>query len=97
MKGKLRLLLLATVPFFVFINVYQTYRYQTVQRSIAALLSQQKNWLEENERIIAGVAVMGAPERIERIAKERLGLTRDDLRPSLQILPYQGKPSGGEG
>ncbi len=91
MKRKLRLLLLATVPLFIFVNVYQTYRYQTIQRSAALLASQQKSWLEENKRMIAGIAVLSAPERIEQIAKDKLKLTRHDMQPTLQIrLPGAG-------
>lgn len=97
MKGKLRLLLLATVPLFVFVNVYQTYRYQTIERSVALLTSQQKSWLEENKRMIAGIAVLSAPQRIEQIAKNKLGLTRNDLQPTLQIrVPDSGR-HGREG
>lgn len=85
MNKRLGLLLIASIPAFVFINIYQTYSYQSLQQSVATLETQQKNWLEHNKRIIAGIAVLSSPQRIDQIAKDKLGLKQQTLGPTLRI------------
>lgn len=96
MNRKLRLLLIMTVPVFVFVNIYQTYSYQQLDQSVAKLENQQKAWLEHNKRIIAGIAVLSSPERISTIAKDKLDLKQEPLKPALRIrVPNQGKTNDG--
>ena len=85
MSKRLRLLLIFTVPVFVFVNIYQTYSYQQVDRQVTALQTQQRNWLEHNKRIIAGIAVLSSPQRIDQIAQGKLGLKQRLLEPTLRI------------
>jgi len=96
MSRKFRLLLIATIPVFVFVNIYQTYSYQRLDQSVALLESRQKNWLEHNKRIIAGIAVLSSPERIDQIAKDKLDLNQKPLEPSLRIhVPTQSGSNDG--
>lgn len=85
MKRKLRLLLIATIPAFAFVNIYQTYTYQTLDQSVARLEGHEKSWLEQNKRIIAGIAVLNSPERIGQIASDKLGLKQNLLEPTLRV------------
>ncbi len=85
MKGKLRLLLLTTIPVFVFVNVYQTYTYQGIERQVSSLESQEQSWIEANKRITAGIAVLSAPQRIAEIAVNELGMKRHDDAPRLDL------------
>jgi cell division protein FtsL len=96
MNRKLRLLLIMTIPVFVFVNIYQTYSYQRLDQSVATLESQQKAWLEHNKRIIAGIAVLSAPGRIDEIARDKLNLRQNPLEPTLRIrVPRQSKTNDG--
>ncbi len=84
--GKLlRLLIVSSIPVFVFLNVYQTFLYQQLQQSVAVLENQEQTWLENNKRIIAGIAVLASPARIDQIAKTSLHLTQRWLIPVLRI------------
>jgi cell division protein FtsL len=96
MNRKLRLLLIITLPVFVFANVYQTYSYQQLDQTVAAFEDQQKAWLEHNKRIIAGIAVLSSPERINEIAKDKLGLVQKPMEPRLRIrVPARSGTNNG--
>lgn len=96
MKRTLRLLVIMTIPAFVFVNIYQTYRYQTVGQSVALLERHEKSWLEQNKRIIAGIAVLSSPARIDQIAAGKLGLKQRTLEPTLRVTaPGQGGSHDG--
>jgi len=85
MRKILRLLLIASIPVFVFMNVYQSYLYQKLDRSVTNLESQEKAWLENNKRVIAGIAVLRSPARIDQIARDQLKLTQQLLDPVLRV------------
>ncbi|MBN2351997.1 MAG: cell division protein FtsL [Spirochaetales bacterium] len=77
---KLLLILAAcTVPVFFFLQVLTSYQYQMLQREVSALESEQKDWFERNKKIIAGISVLRSPERIEKIARDELGLQKIDF------------------
>ncbi len=67
-----------TVPVFFFLQVMTAYQYQVLQRDVSALEKDQKDWLEKNKKIIAGISVLRSPERIEKIARDELGLRKID-------------------
>ena len=96
MNRKIRLLLVATIPIFVFVNVYQTYSYQKIDSQVTLLEARQQTWLEENKKTIAGIAVLTAPQRIEQIARDKLGMKRHDLDPVLRIR-LSGSKNGNDG
>ena len=76
MKRKWLLVLICTVPLFVFMNVYQVYRYRAVKMEIRFLEAEQKDLLENNKRILAGIGVLKSPARIDKLASEDLGLEK---------------------
>ena len=54
---------------------------------------EQKDWLELNKKLVAALAVLGAPERIERIAARELGLKK--VEPSkVTTIVIPGEASG---
>lgn len=73
---KLLLIIAITVPVLLFLNVWQVHRYDTITEDIVALEDQQREWLERNKRMIAGITVFRSPERIERLAQEELDLKK---------------------
>jgi cell division protein FtsL len=72
----------------VFLGTWQGYRYGTLKRELQELEAEQRDWLEQNKKLVAALAVMGSPERIERIALKELGLKRlDKSRRTTVVLP----------
>jgi len=76
MRKKIVFLLLCTVPALVFLNIWEVFRFEDLKKSVAVLEQQQKEWLEKNKRIIAGIAVLSSPARIDMLAREELELQK---------------------
>ena len=55
-------------------NVWQAYRYTRLERDVVSLRGEHLASLEENKRLIVGVAGLRSPRRIRVIAEEELGL-----------------------
>lgn len=55
-------------------NVWQSYRYTRLEREIQTVRREHMEILEENKRLIVGVAGLRSPRRIRTIAEEELGL-----------------------
>ena len=75
-KKGLILIIVLSVPAFLYINVWQTIRYEMVDSQIEVLESEQHAWVEENKKIIIGIEVLGSPARIDAIAAETAGLKK---------------------
>ena len=66
-------MILASLSLF-FLNTWQGSRYQKLEREVQRLELEQKNWLEQNKKVIAALAVLSSPERIKNLAEGSLGL-----------------------
>jgi cell division protein FtsL len=64
------------LPVALFLNVWQSFRYETTEREVAQLEEQQRDMVEENKRLIAGIAVLRSPARIGSLAESELELER---------------------
>ncbi|MCK5005787.1 MAG: cell division protein FtsL [Spirochaetia bacterium] len=64
---------LAFIALF-FLNTWQGYRYQELEREVENLEAGQKDWLEKNKKVIAALAVLSSPGRVEALAVDKLGL-----------------------
>ena len=87
-------LIVFTIPLFLGLLVWQSHRYQNLDRELARLEEAQEEWVESNKRLVAGIAEYSAPERIEQIATSRLALQK--IRPEylLQVKVLEGKGNG---
>ena len=85
MKRLLLLLVAISVPVLFFVSVYQVYRYNQLHREVREIQLEQKELYEKNKRMIANIAILSSPERIEKLAKEELGLERVPEHRMLQI------------
>ncbi len=85
MKRVVGAALAVVVPLLLFLNVWQGYRYEQMRREVARLEEQQRAQLEENKRLVASIAVLSSPARIEKIAREDLGLQRIDPRRTQRV------------
>ena len=74
MSKRALILIFLTVPVFLFLNVWQVYRYKNLENTIEQLEEEQQEWVEKNKRLIAGIAVLSSPERLAKLAEEDLDL-----------------------
>ena len=74
-----------TIPLFFALNIWQSNRYTALKQEIKRLEEAQADWVESNGRLIAGIAVLSSPERIEHIAQNELGLTKIKPEDVLQV------------
>jgi cell division protein FtsL len=83
-----------TIPLFLGLNAWQSNRYISLRREVKRLEEAQGEWVESNKRLIAGIAVLSSPERIEYIARTDLGLRKIQPEAVLQIKIREGKGHG---
>ncbi len=76
----------------VFLNVWQSFRYNETVKTVIELEREQKELLELNKRLIAGTAVLSSPGRIDEIASNDLGLIKTEPSDIIQVeLPGSGQ------
>ena len=85
MRRSVALILVLSFPVFLFLNYWQVLRYQSVNARVADLREEQKEWIEENKRLIVGIEYLTSPERIARIASEELDLVKIDPSRILEV------------
>jgi cell division protein FtsL len=91
MKKRLLLYLtVITMPLLLALVVWQSNRYTNLEREIAKLETAQEEWVENNKRLIAGIAMLSSSERIENIARDDPGLVRVQPEDILQIRIEEG-------
>ena len=81
-----------TIPLFLGIAAWQSVRYVDLDKNVRRLEAAQEDWVENNKKIIAGIAVLSSSRRIEQVAVHDLRLVK--------ILPedvLQVKIEGEEG
>lgn len=85
MKRKLILLIIVSVPALLYLNVWQAFRYRSVETEIELLEVKQQEWIEENKKAIIAIEVLGAPSRINGLASEIDGLTLPETTAVIRI------------
>ena len=80
-----------TIPLFLSLLVWQSNRYQNLNKELLRLEQWQEEWVESNKRLIAGIIENSSPERIERIAVNQLGLRKINPENMLQVIITEGK------
>jgi hypothetical protein len=74
-----------SIPLFLGIIAWQSARYAGLERETRRLEAVQEDWVENNKRLVAGIAVLASSERINHIALYDLGLSRIRPEDVLQI------------
>jgi len=93
MRGK-KLLLLLVLGFMlslIFLNSWQGYRYERLSAEIRRMEEEQKDWLEKNKQLLAGLAVFSSPARIETLAERTLGLAKIDSSRLIKVVVGKGR------
>ena len=78
-------LVLVSIPLLMMLQVLQGYRYAVAIEEMDDLEAVQLDKLEENKRILAGIAVYNAPARIYQVGVESLNLSEADPENILQV------------
>ena len=87
-------LMAMTIPLFLGLLVWQSNRYQNLDKELYYLEKTQEEWIESNKRLIASIAEYSSPDRIGHIAKNQLDLQK--IRPEhlLQVKILEVKGNG---
>ena len=83
--------LVLTIPLFLGLLVWQSNRYQDLSGELIRLEQSQKEWIESNKKLIAGIGEYSSPERIDYIARNRLELQKIPPEYYLQVRITGGK------
>ena len=80
-----------TIPLFLAGVAWQSVRYAELESDIRRLEAVQKDWVENNRKLIAAIAILSASSRIEQIAVQDLRLSK--IRPEyvLQVSIDEGR------
>ncbi|MDR1430083.1 MAG: cell division protein FtsL [Spirochaetaceae bacterium] len=82
-----------SIPLMLGLAAWQSLRHAAVEKEIARLEEAQREWIDSNKRLIAGIAVLSSAERIEHIAREELALVKKEPEEVLQIR-IEGRERG---
>jgi len=74
-----------TIPLFLGIVAWQSVQYIELEKDVRSLEVVQNEWVNNNKKLIAGIAILSSASRIEQIAVRDLRLSK--IRPEnvLQI------------
>lgn len=98
-KGIPRLLLVVLVvatPLLFVANVWQSYRFSRVEQRLATVQQRHLELLEENKRLIVGIAGLRSPSRIRDLAEADLGLEEAPADRVERIRYGRPRRDGGE-
>ena len=86
--------LVLTIPLFLGLLVWQSNRYRDLSRELVRLEQTQREWVESNKRLIAGISEFSSPERIDYMARNHLGLQKIQPEYFLQVRIMGGLEHG---
>ncbi len=95
MRKLVLIFMLVSVPFSAFMTVYQVFRSEQLRRDISVLAEKQQSLFERNKRMIANIAILRSPERIDELARNELHLKEIDDKRIIHI-EITGQEGGGE-
>ena len=85
-RDKIWLVFAFTIPLFLFLTLWQVFRYEKLESEITVLNEKQNEWFELNRKLVSSIAVYGSPERISEIAEGKLSLSKDEQREVIRII-----------
>jgi hypothetical protein len=84
--------MLVSIPLLLLAVSWQAGRFAALASEARRLEAAQESWVQENEKIEAGIRVLSSKERIESLA-ERLGLRKAAPDQRLRVVIDPGKAS----
>lgn len=85
MKNVLLYVIVLTIPLCLGLREWQSAQYAKVFGEMKNLEQAQEEWIENNKRLIARIAILSSSERIENMAKNELGLEKKTPEETMQI------------
>jgi len=79
-----------TIPVFLGVAVWQSFRYTELEKSVRRLEAVQEDWVNSNKKLIASIAVLSSSLRIKQIAVNDLGLVKVRPEDVLQVRIEEG-------
>lgn len=74
----------------IFLNVWQSYRYEESLQVLRVMEHKQEEWVEKNRKVMAAEALLESPSRLDELAEEELGLHKADAGDMMHIqLPRE--------
>jgi len=64
-----------TVPVLLFLNTWQGFKYERINNEIRNYEYEQKEWFEENKKMLAAISVYSSPARVKKIIEENSALS----------------------
>ena len=61
--------LVITVPVLLFLNAWQGFKYERINAEIRNHEYEQKEWFEENKKMLAAISVYSSPARVKKIVE----------------------------
>ncbi|HSV56078.1 MAG TPA: hypothetical protein VLH39_03100 [Magnetospirillaceae bacterium] len=92
MKRVLSTLAILTLPMLLLAAVHQTVRFQVLRAEALRMEDLQEDWIEQNRRLHAAISVLSSRSRVDKAARESLGLSK--ARPE-GILRIRVEGAGG--
>ncbi len=80
-----------SVPLLLALNVVQAYRYTALKSQLEGLEAEQREWVENNKRLITALSALESPQRIEKLANGALGLKKAGTEDILRVDVGNGK------
>ena len=74
-----------SIPVFLGIAAWQSVRYTELDKNARRLEAVQEEWVENNRKLIAGIAVLSSSSRIEQVAVRDLRLSKIRPEDILQV------------
>jgi cell division protein FtsL len=69
-------LIVLSVPAFLWMGMSRATRYAELRSSISSMEKEQRELVDENKRLISEISGYESPERIGKLADEKLGLSK---------------------
>ena len=96
MKRVLSVVIILSVPLFLLATVRQTARFQVLRAEAQHLENLQKDWIEQNRKLLTSISVLSARARVDEAARRQLRLSPVSPEGILRIK-IQGKGDGIDG
>ena len=74
-KKVLFFLIVLSVPLFLFVNARQSFKYERLSTEVERYELEQKEWLEENKRMLSTYSVFSSPARVQKITEDKSELS----------------------
>jgi hypothetical protein len=93
MKRAARVAILFSIPLLFLLVAWQAGRFDSLAAEARRLEATQESWVQENQKLEAGIRVLSSRERAAALA-ESLGLEKAGAERRLRIL-FSGPPGTG--